>query len=239
MKSSKIRIFFASAAVVVLALGVLAFTPFTGLAQSGTNPDKEPTVPDHTQALADALGVTLDDLQVAYEAASQTAMEQSINNALENGLITQDEADEMLSGDAHFGRHQHFSFSSVDMDALVAEELGISVEDYQAAQTEVFTAMIEQAVADGEMTQTAADLAIARRAAGDYFERARTSAYQDAVQNALDEGAIDQAQADLLLQNMDSGAGRMPFGGFGRMPFGGHGDHMRPHGEPLSGETTE
>jgi hypothetical protein len=99
--------------------------------------------------------------------------------------------------------------------------------------------MIEQAVADGEMTRTAADLAIARQTARTYFEQAWTSAYQDAVQNSLDEGAIDQVQADLLLENMDSGPGRMPFGGFDRMPFGGRGDHMRPHGEPPSGETTE
>lgn len=89
--------------------------------------------------------------------------------------------------------------------------------------------MIEQAVADGKMTQTAADLALARNAASSYFDSAWTEAYQNAVQSALGDGAISQTQADLLLDNMDFGGKRGAFGG--RMMPRGRCGHPRPPAE--------
>jgi hypothetical protein len=226
MKNNKIKIILLSSFALVLALGLVAFVPFSGASQTQQltkqSDETEPQQPgDHLQALADALGIPVEDLQSAYETAAQTAREQAVNDALEKGLITQERADAMLNGETGPGRHGRFEmgFGGSNLDELVATELGISLEEFQAAQTQVYTDMIEQAVADGEMTQTMADLALARRAASGYFEDAWTSAYQTAVQSALDNGAITQVQADLLLNNMDSGMR----GGFGGKPFGGHG----------------
>lgn len=238
---SKTKMIVLTFTVLVLALGVLAFTPFTGISQTDPGDEVEPTALEPLQALADALGISVEDLQAAYEAAAQTAREQSISEALESGLITQEQADEMLSTEDGFGRGRRggSGFAGADLDALVAAELGISEEDFQAAQEEVFTVRIEQALADGNMTQTAADLALARHAAGNYFEQARSDAYQNAVQNALDDGAISQVQADLLLENMEGGFGGRPFGGLDGMPFGGRGGpggRTHPHGEPPSGD---
>jgi len=230
MKLSKSKILLLSIMVGVLALGALAFTPFTALTQTDPDDDDGETAPypgDHFQALADALDVSVEDLQSAYEAAFRQALEQSVNDALEQGLITQERADAILDGEEHMGRGKGFRMGmgispGGNLDELVAGQLGISVEEFQAAQSELHTAMIEQAVAEGEMTQTAADLSLARQAVRGYMEDAWTTAYQGAVQSALDAGAIDQAQADLLLDNIGSG---FP-GGFGRMPMGGRGGHM-------------
>lgn len=237
MKLSKGKIIFLSLVVMALALGVAAFTPFNGLSQTRGEDDGDPPLPEPMQALADALGVTVEELQAAYQAASQTLLQQSLDEALEKGLITQERADEILDGEGRFGRRVRFGpgFGGQELDELAAAELGVPVEEIQAARASLFSERIEQAVADGDMTQTAADLALARQTAGSYFEQAWASAYQDAVQAALDDGAIDQVQADLLLENRDAGF----HAGFGFKPFGGRGGHRPPHGEPPAGASEE
>ena len=76
---------------------------------------------DYPALLADALGVTVEELQTAQEAAHQAALEQ----ALEEGLITQEQADRMLSLRAVRGY--------LNREALLAEALGMSVAELQAA----------------------------------------------------------------------------------------------------------
>lgn len=227
MKNKKTRIILLTSVVLVLTFGLVAFIPLdeVNLIQQGD--EVEPQPGDHQEALAEALDVTVEELQAAYEVAAQKAMEQSINDALEKGLITQERADEMLNNEFGFGRRGHFGrgFGGANIDELVAAELGISLDDFQAAQTQVHTAMIEQAVADGNMTQNMADQALARNAAGSYFQNAWTEAYQNAVQSALGDDAITQGQADLLLDNMNFGGMR---GGFPGKMFGGRGGHPRP-----------
>lgn len=130
---------------------------------------------DYTQLLADALGISVEELEAAFETARTAAIEQ----AVEEGLITQEQADEMLvwGGIGHkgfglFGRKPHeVSGSTIDENALLADALGISVEELQTARDEANQAAIEQAIAEGLITQEQIDEMQARKTLQSYLDR--------------------------------------------------------------------
>jgi ribosomal protein S20 len=123
---------------------------------------------DYQQLLADALGVTMDELQAAFEQARTAAIEQ----AVEEGLITREQADEMLVwgelGGKGFGGLRGFggpmgrgfkgvSGSAIDGNALLADALGIIVEELDAARETANQTAIDQAAEKGLITQEQAD----------------------------------------------------------------------------------
>ena len=120
--------------------------------------------------LADALGITPEELQTAHENASQAALDQ----ALSEGLITQEQYDMMvLRGFGFFGRggmKAPGGSGGIDFDALLAGELNISVETLQDAREQAADMAIEQAIADGKLTQEQADMIAARKALQDYID---------------------------------------------------------------------
>jgi hypothetical protein len=174
--------------------------------------------------LAEALGITTDELTAARQEAKAAAIDQ----ALEDGLITEAQAEELRSNDAAFpfgGRWGGWlSEQGLDYEALFAEALGISVEDLQAAYGKAVAARIDQAVANGNLTEEQADLmkghyALRTSAA---FQTAMQSAFETAVKAAVDSGVITQAQADLILQRAQNRWDMPGMGGF----------EMRDHGRP-------
>jgi hypothetical protein len=111
------------------------------------------------------------------------------------------------------------------------------VDELQAARLAARNARIDQAVADGDITEQQALLMKARAAlsTSQSFKDSMQSAYAAAVQQAVDEGLITQEQADLLLQET-MGFGLRGFGGpelFGGMS-GGH----RSHGGGFPGDSS-
>ena len=186
--------------------------------------------------LAAALGISVEELQAAQEAANAAALEQ----AVADGLITQEQADQMAQFGGRAMRGGHFGAFG-DMDELLANELGISVEALAAAQEEAQAARLAQMVEDGVLTQEQVDLMAARRAVQSHLDveglnAAAQAAYETAVQAALDAGEITQAQADQLLSDAAAapGFGHFDFGG-----RGGRGGHSRGgHGMPGSSNTT-
>ncbi|OGO34086.1 MAG: hypothetical protein A2Z16_02415 [Chloroflexi bacterium RBG_16_54_18] len=116
--------------------------------------------------LADALGITVEELQAAYTAAWQNGIDQ----ALEQGLLTEAQAEWLK--ERSFGMHGRGSFlgewlgekNAFDMKALLADELGISVEELHAARTEAAEAALQAAIDSGDITQEQADLMRARQA---------------------------------------------------------------------------
>lgn len=177
------------------------------------------------EGLATALGITTDELETAY----QTATTEAINQAVEAGLITQEQAEQFAS-DGLTRRHFRILHNSdIDYQSLLAEALGISTDELQAAKLQAFNAAIDQAVADGVLTQEKADLLKGRRAlyASENFQASMNSAYEEAVNQAVSDGVITQAQADQILENA---AGKNLFGrmGLGRF-IGRHG--MRGGGD--------
>ncbi len=112
-----------------------------------------------------------------------------------------------------------------EYQGFLADALGITVEELQAAQLKARDAMVDKAVEDGVITQEQADLMKARQAFMQYYAAENAQTMEDALSAAVEAGAITQEQADLLLEQQ----GQMGRGFFGRgMPGGGmFGEGMR------------
>lgn len=172
--------------------------------------------------LANALGITVDELNAAYQKANNAMLDQ----AVQSGILTQSQADDLRARAAGFpfgGPWEGWlKQSGIDYNALLADALGISVEQLQAAYTQAYNARIDQAVTDGNLTQDQADLMKGEYALRNSpsFQSAMQSAFENAVNSAVSAGVITQAQADQILKN-GNGIDPGGFGGFG--DFGRHG----------------
>lgn len=213
----------------LMALG-LVFGGATAFAQSD---DAVPTAPpfgdfgfgrgplgapgEREQALADELGITLEELQAAREEA-RIAM---IDQAVEDGYLTEEQAEQLKT--YGFGPRGHFGI--YDEDEYLAESLGITVEELRAAELQVYEDQLAAAVEAGYLTQEQADLMLAQKAVQNYVDREALSeavraVHEEAINQALADGAITQAQADALLAQLET----QQFG------FGGRGGHGGMHG---------
>ena len=123
---------------------------------------------DEGTYLAQALGITVEELQTAQQAA----WEKAIAQAVEKGLITQAQADQLKarSSEGFGGRGGHglgmllVDENAIDMDALLASELGITVDELQAAREKASELAIQARIDSGDLTQEQADLMEARQA---------------------------------------------------------------------------
>ena len=153
--------------------------------------------------LANALGITIDELDTAYQAATSAALQQ----AVEGGLITQAQADQLTTDGRAFPFGNRWDSwlteNGIDFNTFLADELGISVDELQAAKQTAYFTNIDQAVTDGNLTQEKADLMKGRYALSNdsTFQSSMQSAYTDAVNAAVASGVITQAQADQFLSN--------------------------------------
>lgn len=184
---------------------------------------------ESVEDLAAALGIEVETL----EAAQATALEQALGQAVSAGLITQEQADQMIQNGTsgrRWGGAKWLSENGIDYQALLAGALGISEDELNAARMEAFNTSIDEAVAAGSLTQEQADLLKGQKALSydDAFQSSMKSAFESAVQQAVTDGVITQAQADQILANQ---SGRFSFPGFGRGGHGRggrHGDQFRP-----------
>jgi formaldehyde-activating enzyme involved in methanogenesis len=129
---------------------------------------------DYNKLLADALGISVEKLQAAYEEARTAAIEE----AVKQGLITREQADEMLVWGG-FGK-RGFGFrpgpkgvpsGKIDEEALLAKALNITVDQLQAAREKANLAAIEAAVEKGIITREQADEMLAGRKLQSYLEQ--------------------------------------------------------------------
>jgi transcriptional regulator CtsR len=127
---------------------------------------------DYDALLADALGISVDELEAARQKANQAA----IDLAVEEGLLTEDEAALM---------HVRLLVKDlIDTQALNAEALDMSMEELQAA------------LDDG---QTMQDLLTEKELTPAAYREAYQAAYENAIQALVDQGVITAEQAELLL----------------------------------------
>ncbi len=142
--------------------------------------------------LAEALGISLEELQAAYQKANAAALE----FAVAQGRLTEEQA-ELI-------RARWALMDYLDFDAIYAEAMGISVEEFQAARESgtSLPALLDELGID---LQT--------------FRQALQSAFEEAVQQAVEAGVITQEQADQILS---MGAGMHDWGAFHGFR-GGHG----------------
>ncbi len=163
------------------------------------------------QSLADALGVTLVQLQDAIKSANAEAIKQ----AVAQGLITQAQADQLTAN----GRAPRFA--QIDENALLAKALNISVDQLNAGRLKAEKTTLDAAVKAGNLTQAQEDLMLARSALAynSAFQTNLKTAYTSAINQAVKDGVITQAQADAILAQQSNGK----FGGMGGGMMGGHG----------------
>ena len=157
------------------------------------------------EALAAELGITLDELNAAREAAKATLLQQ----AVAEGKLTQEQVDQMLSGEfkpmdfMRTLREEYFPQGT--MQSVTAETLGMTVEELEAAQ------------ADGKrLPEIAEEQGVEITAVTEAIK----AAFAEAVAQAVADGAITQAQADQILSHEGNSRDGSPRQGDRR---GGHG----------------
>jgi hypothetical protein len=179
-----------SALVLAIAVGVMAFSSSSAanaepafFSQEGEQPPLRHGIGgrghggrfgfgksvDYDSYLAEELGITVEELQSAREAAHEAALEQ----AVAEGLITEEQADLILAGRA--------LKEYIDPQEILSEALGIDIADLEAAREageplhDLFEDMEPEDV-----------------------KEALQAAYEDAVQQAIEDGVISESQAEQL-----------------------------------------
>jgi sulfur carrier protein ThiS len=164
---------------------------------------------DMQALLAEALGIEVEELEAAQQAANEAAIQQ----LLDQGQLSEEQAD--LASAANVLK------SYLDREAFVAEALGISVADLKAA------------VAEG---QTLSDLLDEQGLDSANYRENLAAAEQAAIAQAVEDGVITQEQADQL---QERGPGRFGFGpgrgGFHPGGFFGPGIPERAPEDTLNG----
>lgn len=154
---------------------------------------------DRQAELADALGITVEEL----EAAQQKVFAENLAQAVEDGILTQDQANTMLA--------MHALKSYIDREAIMAEALGLTVDELAAT------------IEDGTLHDLLANITPAD------LQAKMQAAMETAVAQAVADNVITQDQADLVLTQLANGPGMMG----GRHGFGGghggfHGRGLAP-----------
>lgn len=182
--------------------------------------------PAGDQYLADALGISIEALQTAHETAVAAALQEAVNA----GLLTQEQAEQLIESGAGIGRMHlpHFADVDIDFHALLADALGISPDELTSAQQAAHAARLADMVAEGTITQEQADFIAARMALQDYIDYdalndSFQAIFQEAIDQALADGVITAEQAEAMLNNLPTFSSQN-FGGrgFGPHEFGGH-----------------
>jgi len=150
---------------------------------------------EYDSFLADALGITVQELQDAYGEA-QAAMREE---AVAQGTISEEDA-ELIEA-------RRALMAYIDRDEIYADALGISVEDLQEARD------------DKSLSDLFDELGLEPEA----VREAMQDAHEKTVQEAVGAGVITQSQADQILEG-EGGfpmfGGRGTFGGRGKFPGG-------------------
>jgi hypothetical protein len=189
--------------------------------------------------LANALGVTVDALNTAYQNAYAAALSQAVSD----GLITQAQADQLTTNGSAFPFGTRWDAwltqNGIDFNSYLAQELEISVDTLKAAYQTAYNTNIDQMVSDGNLSETQAKIM-----KGEYalyndstFQTSMQSAFTSAVNAAVSSGVITQAQADQILSQRNNTF--MP-GGFdlgGRGGPHGRGGGMMPNNSSLPSTT--
>jgi hypothetical protein len=136
-------------------------------------------ISSYESRLAEALGISVADLEAAQEEARTTAIQQ----AVDQGFITQAQADRMILGGGfgfgRFGRSfgmggSHFGGlpgNAINHEALLAEALGITEAELEAAAQEAQMAGVEEALAAGLITEAQAEQMRARIQLKSYLDQ--------------------------------------------------------------------
>lgn len=151
-------------------------------AHRGVRPDKGDYMIERGSSdayLAEALGISEDELTTARQAAWEKALAQ----AVDDGLITQKQADWLTERPMGIAGRAFKMLPwlddeeiNIDYDALLAAELGITTGELTAAREKASELALQAAIDAGRITQEQADWMKARQALQPYIDRQALSA---------------------------------------------------------------
>jgi hypothetical protein len=185
-------------------------------------------------SLADALGLSVEEVQKARQEAFDSAVELAISNE----LITAAQAEMLKERTPNMGWGMLYNLVGqenadlIDADSLFAEALNISLEALQEAWQQNLQDKLQNAVETGRLTQAEADAILARRAliGDENFQNQLRLGFQAAIQTAVENGKLTEAQGQALqnemqfeFQNRFGRNGGMQSGMFGGARNGGFG----------------
>jgi len=135
----------------------------------------------------------------------ESAITNAVEAALEDGAITQEEAERMLERMEQRGERRfpgplpenRGELLHEYMEPALADALGISVEEFQSMKEDGLN-LKDYADEQGWTDEQLKDIV--------------SSAFTDAINAALEDDAITQEQADWLFENLEKSDGRLPFG---------------------------
>jgi hypothetical protein len=167
----------------------------------------------------------LADVRAALETASQDLLRQ----AVADGVLTQEQADQINErlaghgpggrGPVPFGDSEQAEAYREQMHSAVASALGLSIDELDAAIAEGQT-LAQIAEAQGVDLQTVHDATAA----------ARKEAMRQGIEQAVEEGQLSREQADWMLRGLEQGwMGGRGFRGHGLRP-GGFNPEVQPRG---------
>ena len=161
------------------------------------------------EAMAEALGITVEELQ----AARQEAAADRLAEAVESGRITREEANTLLAMQALKGY--------LDKEALMAQAFGFTPEEFAAAREA------------GTLRELLGELDLAE------LQENMQTAVEAAIQQAVADNVITEEQAALVLERLENGRGmRGKFGGYHDFD-GRRGGHHGFRGAPQGDEDGE
>ncbi len=151
-----------------------------------------------SELLANALGITADELDTAQQAAAAAALQQ----AVADGYITEAQA-EQWGDSTRAGLYVLREwYDDAAAEGFLADALGISVTELQTARDNMLTAGVEA----GLIAQEDANLMQAGQLIADAIQTAKTGA----IAQAVEQGLLTQEQADAMTSK-----GAHGFGDFG------------------------
>jgi hypothetical protein len=153
------------------------------------------------ELLADALGIDVETLDQARQDARVAAIEQ----ALEEELITEEQAEMLLNGEYAFGFHHGHGpggfGGSIDEKALLADALEISVEELETAEQQAREVALAEMVEAGYLTEEEASLMAAQNALKAAIDRDALLAEILGVSQAeLEEARADREAVAALIE---------------------------------------
>ncbi len=205
----------AGIATLVAVIGIAAL----GVAVYAQEPDPDTPfgrMADYFEQVRDLIASKLGVDRATLDAVEKEAHQEVIGQAIEDGVLTQDQADHMLSRledgfgpgmmgrmGGRGGRMGDFGFNGClpgNYDWL-AEQLGMTVDELQA---------------ELDAGKTIAELTEEK---GVDLDAVRVEAMKERLQQAVEDGTLTQEQADWMLQGLEQGF--MP--GMRGFNFGGRG----------------
>lgn len=198
-------------------------------AQEPTPPNPISWMADHFEQVRDLVASKLGVDRATLDVAEKEARQEVIEQAIEDGTITQEQANRMLSrledgfgpGMMSFGRRRTGHFGghmggwkggSLGNWQSLAEQLGMTVDELHA---------------ELKAGKTIAELAEEK---GVDLQATQVEAMKERIQQAIEDGRMTQEQADWMLEGLEQGL--IPMGrGFGHGRRG-HCDGFRDQATP-------